>query len=456
MNKRLAIITGFALASGFVADAHATNGYFTHGNGAKNKSLAGAGLASPDGAIFLANNPAAALYGTGELDFGLSVFSPRRSYNASASLANGQGGAFTIGPNDLDSEGEIFYIPHIAYSWSLDDHSALGIAFYGRGGMNTEWEGGSATFDPDGPGPAPVSSLPGTFGAGKAGVDLSQALLDIAYARRINDRLTVGVSAVFAAQAFEATGLASFGGFTESFAASGGTTFPTRLSDNGHDVAYGVGAKLGFQAQLSPRLSLAGAYQSKISMGEFDDYADLFAEAGGFDIPENIKLGLTFAASERFIYSLDIERTRYSDVDSVGNPLANLFNCPTVNPQATGLSNCLGGAGGAGFGWDDMTTAKLGVEWVASDTLSLRAGYSHGSQPIPDSEVLFNILAPGVIEEHVAVGLSKQTRNNGEWNVAVMYAPEAKVSGPNPFDPTQTIALAMYQLEFEVAYTWRF
>jgi long-chain fatty acid transport protein len=70
--------------------------------------------------------------------------------------------------------------------------------------------------------------------------------------------------------------------------------------------------------------------------------------------------------------------------------------------------------------------------------------------------VLFNILAPGVIEEHLAVGLSKQTSNNGEWNVAVMYAPTTTVTGLNPFDPTQTIELSMYQLEVELAYTWRF
>ena len=32
--------------------AFATNGYFTHGVGAKNKGMAGAGLASPEGQLF--------------------------------------------------------------------------------------------------------------------------------------------------------------------------------------------------------------------------------------------------------------------------------------------------------------------------------------------------------------------------------------------------------------------
>ena len=40
----------------------------------------------------------------------------------------------------------------------------VGFTFYGRGGMNTDWQGGTATFDPDGPGPAQVGTFPGTYG----------------------------------------------------------------------------------------------------------------------------------------------------------------------------------------------------------------------------------------------------------------------------------------------------
>lgn len=436
--------------------ASATNGYFTHGTGTKNKSMAGAGLASPEGSIFIANNPAAALIGTGDLDVGAAIFSPIRSYSSSASLANGNGGAFTIGPNDLDSDREVFVIPHVAYGWALANDSAIGVAFYGRGGMNTEWNGGTASFDPDGPGPAPVGAFPGTFGGGKAGVDLSQAFLDVAYARRVNEKFAWGISAVFAVQAFEATGVEPFAPFTESFAASGGMAFPTSLSGNGHEFSTGVGAKLGFQAELSENISLAAAYQTEIGMSDFDDYADLFAKGGSFDIPANAKAGITFGVSDNVKISLDVEHTWFSDIDSVGNPIANIFLCPTVNPMSMALSNCLGGANGAGFGWDDMTTVKIGAEWTTSDDWTWRAGYSNGSQPISESEVLFNILAPAVIESHIAAGFSKATSSGGQWNFSFMYALEGDQSGVNPFDPTQTIELEMHQFEVEVSYSWRF
>lgn len=451
-----AAVSAVIVSSLVATPALATNGYFTHGTGTKNKGMAGAGLAQPEGSIFIANNPAAALYGVGQLDVGLAIFNPNRSYTTTESQANGQGGAFTIGPQSLDSDKEYFPIPHIAYGWKISDQAALGLAFYGRGGMNTQWNGGTATFDPDGPGPAPVMTMDGTFGGGKAGVDLSQAFLEVAYARRTNDNFSWGLAAVVAVQSFEASGLSAFAGYTESFAASGGTAFPSSLSDNSHEVSTGIGAKIGFQSQLTPGVAIAGAYQTEIGMSEFDDYSDLFAGGGSFDIPANAKLGISFKTSETLTLNFDIETTFYSDVPSVGNPLANLFGCPTINPLSTDLSGCLGGSNGAGFGWDDMTAYKVGVEYKASDTMTWRAGFSTGEQPIPDSEVLFNILAPAVIENHLTFGFSRMTKSGGEWNFAFMYAPEGDVAGLNPFDPTQRIELSMDQFELEVGYTWRF
>ena len=83
-----------------------------------------------------------------------------------------------------------------------------------------------------------------------------------------------------------------------------------------------------------------------------------------------------------------------------------------------------------------------------------RAGISHGEQPIKSSEVMFNILAPAVIEDHITFGFTKKMRQGNELSVALMYAPNGDVTGPNPFDPTQSIKIEMYQWEVEVGYRW--
>ena len=443
-----------AVALLFAAPAFATNGYFTHGIGTYNKAQAGAGVAMPEQAIDAANNAASGVLVGDRLDLGAAIFSPRRSYRASESQLDGQFGAFTIDAGEVDSGREYFAIPYLARNWQLDESRAVSALFYGRGGMNTDYSGGSATFDPDGPGPAPVTSRPGPFGAGVAGVNLNQAFLEIAFSWRIGD-LAVGIAPVFAVQAFEARGVGNFAGFTRSFAASGGSQLPSRLSDNGTDFSVGYGAKGGAIWQASDTVALSLSYQSLTRMQEFDKYADLFAERGGFDIPAVTRAGISWQALDGLRLHADVEHAQYGDVDSVGNTLARVFSCPTAGAGGTDIESCFGGDRGAGFGWDDVTTYKVGGSYrPASSAFTYRFGYSHGKQPIDRADAVVNILAPGVVEEHLTLGVSRARRGGGEVGMAFMYAPEKTVRGVNAFDPTQSIELSMHQFELEFTLSW--
>ncbi|MCP4044661.1 MAG: hypothetical protein GY732_01560 [Gammaproteobacteria bacterium] len=455
----------------------ATNGYFTHGIGTKNKGMAGAGLAMPEDAISIANNPAAALANAGKYDLGIAVFSPDRRYETTDSLANGQGGAFTIGPNELKSGNNTHFIPHMAGSWKINDQSAWAAAFYGRGGMNTSWKYGTATFDPDGAqGPAPVGTYLGTYGGavagfdnGATGVDLSQAFLELTYARSAGDQFTWGVSLVGVMQLFSARGLSAFAGYTETFAdsiVSGGGPVPVdNLTNNSHDKSYGLGGKIGIHWDMTEKAALAVSYQTKIGMSEFDKYSDLFAGHGDFDIPAALKAGFTLRPSEGFALSFDVEHIWYGDIDSIANPVRNVYNCPTAGLGGTDTSYCFGGANGGGFGWDDMTVYKIGGQWSSGNDWTWRAGFSHGDQPIPDNETMFNILAPATIEDHVTFGFTKGLSSGNEFSLSFMYALNNDVIGPasmqdpfqsgNPFDPTQSVIIEMNQWEIEFAFGWR-
>ncbi len=474
MKNTARTVTAALLATGlfaFSSAALATNGYFTHGVGAESKAMGGSGVGSSEnmGAISSATNPALAVFADEKWQLGLSVFSPMRSYTTTGGLG-GQNGAFTLSNGEYDSKNEAFPIPYVGKNWMFSNGSALSVIFYGRGGMNTEWDGGqTATFDPFGQGPAPfdgvygggISGLTGTA-LPVAGVDLMQAFLGITYAGKIGDNFAWGVGPVMAVQMFEATGLSAFAGYTQTYAdylLSGGDqqTPPwlvaTSGTDNGSDMATGFGASVGIWTG-NDKISFGLAYQTKISMSEFDDYADLFAEKGGFDIPSTLKAGLSFNTSDAVTLNFDVEQIGYSDVDSVANPIMNLLTgCFTANPQVAPATNgCLGGPDGAGFGWEDMTVYKLGVSVASSDTSTWRFGYSYGEQPIQSSEVLFNILAPGVMEQHFTLGWTGVRPNGNVMSFAFMYAPENSVSGPSTFDPFQTIELKMTQLEFEFAY----
>ena len=484
MKSKFTRATALASALGLVllsSAAMATNGYFTHGVGTESKGMAGSGVGSNavSGPIMGASNPALAVFAEDSWEVGLALFSPLRSYDAGSSLAMGSGGAFTIGPGKFDSSSNWHAIPHVAKNFRLSGGSVINVAFYGRGGMNTDWDDSDAFayFDPTGMGGA-GQPIPGVYGDGDAGVDLMQAFLAVNWAGKAGDKFAWGLGPVFALQMFEANGLMSFMPYTETFnncfffqAPGSCDPTPPSLSNNGHDTSTGFGAAAGIWWGMGDAVSVGLAYQSKMSMSEFKDYSDLFAEGGGFDIPASYKLGLSFQGTNNVRLNLDIEHIEYSDVTSIANGIENIFSCPyavyggvlraTGDPaaalaaaQASPPENCLGGSNGAGFGWEDMTVYKLGVEWTHSERNTYRFGYSYGEQPIPDSEVLFNILAPGVMEQHFTFGMTRKGSNGGAWNFSLMYAPTNSVKGVNPFDPTQEIEIEMSQFEFEVSYLW--
>jgi len=462
MNTRIRTALGLGIALALAAgSASATNGYYMHGMGTKNKGQAGAGSADPQEILVMATNPAGIAFVPESIDAGIGIFSPMRNYSTSPSQAPGACFApgqclLSIGPNDIASQNEFFPIPHIAMNWALSEADYVAAAFYARGGMNTKWEGGSVTYDPYfGMNPsvtAPVT-LPGTFGDGTAGVDLMQGFLNLTYARKFSDSLSLGVSGIVAIQRFEARGLDNFAPFTRTFVASGMTQMPKGLSDNGHDMSYGYGGSIGLQWNLTDKISFAAAYTSKMSMSEFDDYADLFAEKGGFDMPSTWTIGMAVRPNEAVTLMMDVQEIEYSDTPSVSNGIEHLFDCPSLG--GSDLEGCLGGKRGAGFGWDDMRVYKFGAAWDYTDTWTWRAGYSMTNQPIQKDQMTFNILAPGVMEDHFTVGFTQKLDSGNEVNFSFMYAPEVTVRGPQNFDPTQNVKLEMQQIEVELSYSWK-
>ena len=115
----------------------------------------------------------------------------------------------------------------------------------------------------------------------------------------------------------------------------------------------------------------------------------------------------------------------------------------------------LGYEKGAGFGWKDMNIVKLAVEYKGLPSWILRGGYSYGTQPIPEEEVLFNILAPGVVQNHLALGFSREVGQQGnQLHFAFDYAFSNTVKGVNPLDNVQEIELKMQQIDVEVGFSF--
>jgi long-chain fatty acid transport protein len=404
------------------APATATNGYFSHGYGVKYKALAGAGVALYLDPTAAALNPGAMAFVGKRYDLSLSVFNPNRSYTVTGdpSMATG---TFGLAPGRYESDSKVFYVPTLSANWLLDDEEtmALGLTIYGNGGMNTDYP--TATFDPA-----------GMFGnTSPAGVNLMQLFVAPTFSVLIAGSHGIGVTPIFAWQGFEAKGLQAFGemGFSSE---------PDKLTNNGSSSSVGYGVKVGYLGEWLGYLSFGASFQSKTYMQKFEDYAGLFAEQGGFDIPASWTAGVALGFTGMGI-AFDVQQILYSQVKSIANPLL-----PNLQESQ------LGDDGGAGFGWKDMLIFKTGAWYMTNGGWMLRGGYSYGGQPIPESEVLFNILAPGVIEQHLSFGVSKDVGMDKELSLVVTRAFSNSVSGPNPLEVPgqQTIEIEMDQWEFGI------
>jgi long-chain fatty acid transport protein len=433
-KNRLALAVAVAAGVAMPMSAYATNGYFAHGYSTKTNGLAGAGVALPEDAMAAATNPAGMAFVGNRLDVGAALFSPHREYTASGTSGPQPFPAFNLQNGTYESDNNYFLIPHFGYNTMLTPNDALGVSVYGNGGMNTSWP---ADKQPNGLGTYYGATVPG--GNGTAGVDLMQAFVNGSYARKLAPGTSVGASLIFAYQRFKATGLGAFGAF-------GFSSDPANLTDNGYDNSSGWGGKIGAMTEVGAGVTLGASYQTKMSMSKLDKYKGLFAEQGGFDIPATWTLGAAWKVTPQNVVTLDVQRIEYSKVKSIANPM--LPNLQTAQ---------LGNDNGAGFGWKDMTIYKLGYQFAMAPDWTGRVGYSHGKQPIPESEVLFNILAPAVVQDHITAGFTWNVNPKSDFDVAVAYMPSHSVSGPNPLAAgSQNIELKMYEYQIEASYGYKF
>ena len=112
--------------------------------------------------------------------------------------------------------------------------------------------------------------------------------------------------------------------------------------------------------------------------------------------------GLGLTPNDRLKIALDVKWANYSDVAGFGTVL----------------------------GWKDITIVALGGQYQATDRLTLRLGYNHTQNAIPDSAAFFNVESPSLWGNHATAGLGIQIEPNFQLNLAYYHAFTTKITGP--------------------------
>lgn len=377
-----------AVAMAAPACAWATNGYFSNGYGVASQGMAGVGIGLPQDALAAAANPAGIAFVGNRFDGDVSLFLPKRG-------ADVTGNGYGVNGHYDGNNRSVFALPEFGVTYQVLPNTYAGLVLYANGGLDTGYAGN------------PYRAFGGT---GSAGVDLEQVFLSPTIAYKLFDRHAFGVGLNIAYQRFTASGLQPFAAMSVA---------PGNVSNQGADSTVGVGVHVGYTGQITQALTVGVTWASKIH-GRFDRYKGLFADGGSFDIPENYGIGLSCKVTPAWTVAVDFQRILYGDVKAIANPLGNLWS-----------GNALGSANGPGFGWRNTNVIKVGSSYDFNRHLTLRAGYSHSSQPVASTETFLNVLAPGVVQDQATVGGSWTTDSKTSFSFFYAHAFRKTVSGDN-------------------------
>ncbi len=407
ISKYVLLLTAFSMAN-----VYATSGNFSYGYDIIGQGMGGAGSAYPQSPLVSAVNPAGLVYlDSQQLDVGVDVLSPIRSYNAT----EGNGG-FPVLPGYVGSGTNAYIIPSFGYSRPVaNNKGALGVSVYANG-LGTDYN-------------------QSVYGGGETGLLLMQIFTNFSGAWKITDNFSAGAGLIVVNQLLNIKGLDNFKPFSVS---------PDNLTNTGTDSSIGAGVNFGLMYHVLPTVSMALSYQPEISMSKFDDYSGLLPDNGSLNVPATGTLGLAWNISPKVVGTVDWQRIWFGSVPGYGNS----NTCVSTSP-------CLGTSDGAGFGWTNTNVYKLGLQWMYNPDWTYRFGYAYSTQPVDPDDVLFDIIAPAVTQQHFTAGFSHKLTKTLALNGSFMVSPTTSVSGLNPFSPGQSIELSMHQYEVGLGITWK-
>lgn len=403
--------------------ANATDGYFAAGYGMQNIGMGGTAFAVTGDGLYGANNPANGSFSDNEFDLGLNLFIPGRTASRTGN-SYGLNGSAT-------SRSTLFPIPEFGYNNHLNDQITIGLSIYGNGGMDTAYPGGQINC---GQGPANL-----LCGQGGLGVSLTQVIVAPTLSYKVNNAVSIGIAPQFAIQQFSASGLQAFAAPPPNNASQ----TPGSVTDRGDSYSFGAGVRLGGYWRVNPLLALGITYQTQIYSTKFNRYSGLFAGGGAFNIPANFGAGVALHVTPSLLLAVDYERIFYSGVAAIGNSSSN--------------QTLLGAGNGPGFGWQDVNVFKIGIADQLLPNLTVRAGYNHSDDPVTAKNVTFNILAPGVIENQIAIGATYDLSSASSFTASYTHAFKNTLSGATSHLPGGGIdSISLTEDELGISYQRKF
>lgn len=140
-----------------------------------------------------------------------------------------------------------------------------------------------------------------------------------------------------------------------------------------------------------------------LSKGAKTTFNDMDAD---FDIPQKLAVGIGYKPNSKLTLGLDIE---WIDWENAFDNFPLSFNGgdnDNINLMLNG--DVTDGAFAYDFplNWENSFVFKMGVDYNVTEMTSVRAGFIHGQNPVPNNTV-FSIF-PAIVENHVTMGFGQR------------------------------------------------
>jgi len=160
------------------------------------------------------------------------------------------------------------------------------------------------------------------------------------------------------------------------------------------------------QATVMGQFSAMGIDLSKGAIANYDLENKL-------KFPQMFGLGASYKPDDKISLALDLQWANWKNAfDKMSLSLSNGNN--------SNINTMLGNNGNFSLDfpmdWKDAVMVRLGAEYVLNEDITLRGGFSYGSNPVPSSTI-FPVF-PAIVENHLTVGGSYKLTGNFSVNAA--------------------------------------
>ncbi len=411
----------------YTSTLFATNGDYLIGLGPKSRAMGGAGIAYSLGAESALVNPS--LIEGKRVMFGGSYFMPNVKFKSSVDTT-AIGGA-NSNPSYEDNDKLDSLIPEVAISYQLDKNTAWGIGMFGIAGMGVDYHKDQPFYGNPFAGhkPSPVTPQNEYIGTKNGTNQLTTSLqimsFAIPYAKRINDKLRIGIVPVL-----------QYGALSMSFNSG---AYQSDGKGGSHNVNSGTGTSedLGIGLQFGVGYDVPDFEIKKVDVKHL---------ALGMVIKTPIKMTYDHQLSEATqAFGLQGFGDKLSQPGEIGVGLA--YKLSKDKTILFDYKYILWGSadGYEDFGWENQNVFALGFEKKGWQW-TWRMGYNYAKSPIKELKTgpafdqngfnyknyknavlnYFNLAGfPAIPEHHFTFGGGKRISQHTSFDFAVVYSPMA-------------------------------